>query len=71
MGGREHVLNPTNRILLCVLGSVFAVTLAACSSKPSKPLPQPKPDQVRSHADQTFDHLKHEERERAVQQPNP
>ncbi len=51
---------------LCVLSLI-----TACASDQPKPLPQPTPDQVRGHADRTFDKLKQEEQERAVQPPAP
>ncbi len=52
---------------------VSAVMLAAagCSSEQPKPMPQPTPDQVRSHGDRTFDKLKQEEQERGVQPSAP
>ncbi len=43
--------------------------VAGCSSHEPKPMAQPTPDQVRGHADHTFDKLKQEERERASQEP--
>jgi hypothetical protein len=45
------------------------VLVAGCSSHEPKPMAQPTPDQVRGHADHTFDKLKQEERERASQEP--
>lgn len=58
-----------------IIGSMAAVLLfvmtTACSSDQPKPMAQPSPDQVRSHADHTFDKLKQEERERAAQPPAP
>jgi len=52
---------------------VLVVMLAAtgCSSEQPKPMPQPTPDQVRSHGDRTFDKLKQEEQERAAQPSAP
>lgn len=55
-------------IVMLVAGGLLAAS-AACTKEQPKPLAQPTPDQVRSHADQTFDKLKQEERERAVQPP--
>jgi hypothetical protein len=49
---------------------VFSL-ITACASDQSKPLPQPTPDQVRSHADRAFEKLKQEEQERAAQAPAP
>jgi len=49
---------------------LFALSLiTACASDQPKPLPQPTPDQVRSHADRAFEKLKQEEQERATQPP--
>jgi hypothetical protein len=51
---------------------LFALSLiTACASNEPKPLPQPTPDQVRSHADRAFEKLKQEEQERAAQPPVP
>lgn len=52
------------------IGGIF-LTVAACSSEQPKPMAQPTPDQVRSHADKAFDKLKQEEQERAAQPPVP
>jgi hypothetical protein len=49
---------------------VFSL-ITACASDQPKPLPQPTPDQVRSHADRAFEKLKQEEQERAAQPPVP
>ena len=55
-----------------MLVGLFALSLiTACASDQPKPLPQPTPDQVRSHADRTFEKLKQEEQERAAQPPVP
>jgi hypothetical protein len=54
-----------------VLGAVAFLILAACSSHEPKPMAQPTPDQVRGHADQNFDKLKQEERERGAQPASP
>jgi len=48
--------------------AVFSV-VGACASDQPKSLPQPTPDQVRSHADRAFEKLKQEEQERATQPP--
>ena len=48
---------------------ILFVTIAACSSDQTKPMAQPTPDQVRSHADRGFDKLKQEEQDRAAQPP--
>jgi hypothetical protein len=51
-----------------MVAGLFVFSLfTACTSDQSKPLPQPTPDQVRSHADRTFEKLKQEEQERAAQ----
>ncbi len=51
---------------------LFAISLiTACASDQPKPLPQPTPDQVKSHGDRAFDKLKQEEQERTAQPPAP
>jgi len=50
---------------------VVLLMLAGCSSEQPKPMAQPTPDQVRGHADRTFDKLKQEEQERAAQPTAP
>jgi hypothetical protein len=54
-----------------VLGLVVGIAMPACSSEQPKSLPPPTPDQVRSHADRTFDKLKQEEKERPTQTEMP
>ena len=54
-----------------VVGLFVLLQITACASNEPKPLPQPTPDQVRGHADRTFDKLKQEEQERATQPPVP
>ncbi len=53
------------------VGLCAVMLVAACAGDQPKPLPQPTPDQVRSHADRAFDKLKQEEQERAAQPPVP
>lgn len=51
---------------------LFAFSLiTACASDQPKPLPQPSPDQVRSHADRAFEKLKQEEQEGVAKPPEP
>ena len=57
-------------VVIIVGLSVFSL-ITACASDQPKPLPQPTPDQVRGHADRTFEKLKQEELERAAQPPVP
>jgi len=45
--------------------------MTACSSDQPKPTAQPTPDQVRGHADRTFDKLKQEEQGRTDQPQAP
>ena len=47
---------------------VFSV-VGACASDGTKGPPPPTADQVRSHADRTFEKLKQEEQERPAQPP--
>jgi hypothetical protein len=54
-----------------VVGLLALSLITACASDQPKPLPQPTPDQVRSHADRAFEKLKQEEQERAAQPPVP
>lgn len=52
-----------------LMAVVIFLTMAGCSSDHPKPMVQPTPDQVRGHADRTFDKLKQEEQERAAPSP--
>jgi hypothetical protein len=54
-----------------VIGVFVLLLITACASDQPKPLPQPTPDQVRGHADRTFEKLKQEEQERGAQPPKP
>ena len=55
-----------------IIVGLFALSLiTACASDQPKPLSQPTPEQVRSHADRAFEQLKQEEQERPVQPPIP
>lgn len=57
---------------MAMIVSLLALSLiTACTSDQPKPLPQPTPDQVRGHADRTFDTLKQEEQERVARPPIP
>lgn len=57
--------------VVIIVGLFVLSLITACSSDQPKPLPQPTPDQVRSHADRAFEKLKQEERESAPQPPVP
>jgi hypothetical protein len=59
--------NVRHGMTAAALGTIAAFLLTACASDPPKGPPPPTPDQVRGHADRTFDKLKQEERERAAQ----
>jgi len=54
-----------------IVGLFVLSLITACASDQPKSLPQPTPDQVRSHADRAFQKLKQEEQERAAQPPVP
>ena len=56
---------------IMIVGLFVLSLITACTSDQSKPLPQPTPDQVRSHTDRAFEKLKQEEQERAAQPPVP
>ncbi len=55
-------------MVISLLGSLL---VTACAGDPPKGPPPPTPDQVRSHADRTFDKLKQEEQERGTQSNMP
>ncbi|HYM87518.1 MAG TPA: hypothetical protein VES92_00260 [Nitrospiraceae bacterium] len=57
--------------VLILVGLFVLSLITACSSDQPKPLPQPTPDQVRSHADRAFEKLKQEKQESAPQPPVP
>jgi outer membrane biogenesis lipoprotein LolB len=59
------------RRVVMVVGLFVLLLITACASDQPKPLPQPTPDQVRSHADRAFEKLKQEEQENAAQPPVP
>jgi ABC-type transporter MlaC component len=54
-----------------VVSLALLMVVTACASDQTKPIPQSTPDQVRGHADRTFEKLKQEEQERAAQPPTP
>jgi len=54
-----------------LMGFVLCSVVGACAGDQPKPIPQPTTDQVRGHADRTFEKLKQEEQERAAQPPVP
>jgi len=63
--GAKEVMIATALSLIGCLG------ITACAGDPPKAPPAPTPDQVRSHADKTFDKLKQDEQERASQANTP
>jgi hypothetical protein len=70
----NHRRNRMQQGRVATIVGLFALSLiTACASDQPKALPQPTPDQVRSHADRAFEKLKQEEqeRERAAQPPIP
>lgn len=56
-------------VAIMIVGLFVLSLITACANDQPKPLPQPTPDQVRSHADRAFEKLKQEEQERATQPP--
>lgn len=58
-------------VAIMIVGLFILSLITACASDQPKSLPQPTPDQVRSHSDRAFEKLKQEEQERAAQQPVP
>lgn len=68
----SHRRSHTQQRGIAMVAGLFVLSLiTACASDQSKPLPQPTPDQVRSHTDRAFEKLKQEEQERAAQAPAP
>jgi hypothetical protein len=57
--------------VVIIVGLFVLSLITACTSDQPKSLPQPTPDQVRSHADRAFEKLKQEEQESAPQPPVP
>jgi len=58
-------------VAIMIVGLFVLSLITACASDQPKPLPQPTPDQVRSHAERAFEKLKQEEQESAPQPPMP
>jgi hypothetical protein len=58
-------------VAIMIVGLFVLSLITACANDQPKPLPQPTPNQVRSHADRAFEKLKQEEQERAAQPPVP
>ncbi|HEY6972871.1 MAG TPA: hypothetical protein VI359_01075 [Nitrospiraceae bacterium] len=66
--GRSSVQKVTRAT---VLGLIGCLGITACAGDTPKGPPPPTPDQVRGHADRTFDKLKQEEQERGSQANTP
>ena len=60
---KRWLRNTVAGLMSLVMASVFV----ACASETPKGSPTPTVDQVRGHADRTFEKLKQEEQERAAQ----
>ena len=58
-------------VAILIVGLFVLSLITACANNQPKPLPQPTPDQVRSHADRAFDKLKQAEQESAPQPAVP
>lgn len=69
------MIDGPNRARQCrialIIGSCALLLITACASDQPKPLPQPTPDQVRSHADRVFEKLKQEEQQRSTEPTTP
>lgn len=65
----DHANEARTAVGMVLLGLWLA--LASCASEPPKPAPSVTPEQVRSHADQTFEKLKQEERARGNEPTAP
>ena len=57
--------------VVIIVGLFVLSLITACVSDQPKPSPQLTPDQVRGHADRSFEKLKQEEQERNAQPPVP
>ncbi len=64
-GERMRGTGLTYRWVVVAVG-VALITIGGCATEPSKPASTMSQDQVRDHADKTFDKLKQEEKNRAV-----
>lgn len=63
-----------NRVLWLGAGSIVTVMLlgtGGCASDAPKPAPTVTPEQVRGHADKTFEKLKQEEQGRSAEPAMP
>lgn len=68
----NHRRSRMQQSAVVIIAGLFVLSLiTACASDQPKSLPQPTPDQVRSHADRAFEKLKQEEQESAPQPPVP
>jgi len=70
MNHRRRRMQQSDAVIF-IVGLFVLSLITACASNQPKPLPQPTPDQVRGHADRTFEKLKQEEQESASQPPVP
>lgn len=73
-GGEEEGKMPVRArglVAMTVGIGLILVSLGGCASDPPKPAPTVTPDQVRGHADKTFDKLKQEEQNRAADPAYP
>ena len=59
------------RILSASILAVVLTGASGCASEPPKPAQTVTPDQVRGHADTTFERLKQEEQERSADSTAP
>ena len=72
MSFNDPTVKRHQRIIVLGLCSVVVFSVVgACAIDAPKGPPPPTADQVRSHADRTFEKLKQEEQERTAQPPVP
>ncbi|MEC4888482.1 MAG: hypothetical protein RI101_00345 [Nitrospira sp.] len=64
---RRRIQDVAGRLSVVVMSgaALFAAGMSGCASEPSKPAVTVTPEQVRGHADTTFEKLKQEEQGRS------
>jgi len=71
MKDRVQFASVRERILSAGILAVVLMGASGCASEPPKPAQTVTPDQVRGHADKTFERLKQEEQGRSTDSTTP
>lgn len=71
MTDRVQVASVRERVLSASILGLVLMGSSGCASEPAKPATSVTPDQVRGHADKTFEKLKQEEQGRATDPTMP